>query len=265
MADNWIQVAGEALKLPGLLVEIYGDAAKPGVKQVGKALETVLGLGNTILWPVTWANERSRIYLEKNLENYRRKLEAIPFERISEVSPEIGVPVAEKLAYVRDEKLSELYTALLAKASCKDTLEFAHPSFVNVINNLSPDEALLLEYFIKHADLIFITAKWVDPKTHTYSFAGQLLLDPNRTTGLVYPRNIPAYLSNLSGLGLVSIHEDRFVSEQAPYANYEEVEKHWKAVLPTVNDNFPERTMKIDRGVICSTEFGRQFIRACHT
>ena len=35
---------------------------QPGVGGLGKALETVLGLGNTILWPIALVNERSRIY-----------------------------------------------------------------------------------------------------------------------------------------------------------------------------------------------------------
>lgn len=264
MSDGWIQVAQEALKLPGLIVEIYGDAAKPGVRQVGKALETVLGLGNTILWPAAWANERSRIYLEKNLEAYRKKLEAIPHEKISEIPPEIGVPIAEKIAYIRDQRLAELYVALLAKSSCIDTLEQAHPSFVNVINNISPDEALLLEYFVTQSDLIFITAKWVDAKDQSYIFAGQLLLHPDRLIGLVFPKNIRAYLSNLSGLGLISIHENRSITGTGSQADYSILEKHWRSALPDKHQKFSDRALEIEQGVICTTEFGRQFIQACH-
>ena len=264
MSGSWIQVAQEALKLPGLIVEIYGDVAKPGVRQVGKALDTVLGLGNTILWPIALANERSRIYLERNLEAYRRRLEAVPEEKISEVPPEIGVPIAEKIAYVRDERLADLYVSLLAKASCIDTIDQAHPSFVNVINNLSPDEAQLLEYFVPYNDLIFLTAKWIDPKTHLYSFAGELLLHPDQLTGLMFPANIPAYLSNLSGLGLVSVHHDRFISAEGQHADYDRVEAYWRATLPAANAELPGRTLQIERGVVCCTGFGRQFIRACH-
>ncbi len=263
MSNGWVQVANEALKLPTLIVEIYGDAAKPGVRQVGKALETVLGFGNTVLWPVTWANERSRIYLEKNLEEYRKKLESVPVDRISEVPPEIGVPIAEKIAYVRDERLADLYISLLAKASCVDTIEQAHPSFVNVINNLSPDEAQLLEFFIDY-DLIFLNAKWVDLKTGTFRFAGQLLLHSDRLIGLAFPGNIGAYLSNLSGLGLVSIHHDRLSADTAPHSDYSALEAHYRSVIPPTNPDYPDRTLKFEKGVICRTEFGFQFTRACH-
>ena len=119
-----------------LLTQLYGDLAKPGVAQVGKALSTVLGLGNTILWPIQLLNERARIRLESNLERFRQKVSQIPLEKVTPVAPEIGVPIAEKLSYVADRDLRELYTNLLAKASNVDTVSQAHPSFVNVLRNL---------------------------------------------------------------------------------------------------------------------------------
>src|SRR5262245_34720346 len=118
MSKEWIELGKEALRLPGLLLEIYGDLAKPGVKQAGRALETVVGLGNTILWPIAWANERSRIALKRNLEKYREEIKHLPEEKVTPVPPEIGVPIAEKLGYVTDEELSDLYVNLLARASC---------------------------------------------------------------------------------------------------------------------------------------------------
>lgn len=115
MTNEWVVVAKEALKIPSLIVEIYGDVAKPGVKQVGKALDTVLGLGNTLLWPVYLVNEKSKLSIQKNLESYRKKLENIPEDKIINVAPEIGVPIAEKLSYVSDESISNLYVTFLLK------------------------------------------------------------------------------------------------------------------------------------------------------
>ena len=80
MNDENLELPSLAGQFPGLLQEVYGDLAKPGVRQVGKALRTVLGLGNTILWPLAWANERSKIALEYNLERYRKKMEGTPDE-----------------------------------------------------------------------------------------------------------------------------------------------------------------------------------------
>jgi len=259
MPNGWLQVAQEAIKIPGLLVQFYGDLAKPGVQQVGKALGTVFGLGNTVLWPIQWANERSRIALERNLENYRIRLESVPIEKIIPVAPEIGVPIAEKLSYVSDTKLSELYINLLTKASNSEFVWEAHPSFVNIITNLSPDEAHLLEYFVQRKNLEFVNAKWSAPEV--YSFAGELLIDQVHAASLAFPGNIQAYFSNLAGLGLVSIHLDRSVHGSNVYTALEEF---WTTYFNSKTPPAPDRTLEFERGAICVTTFGRQFIHACH-
>ena len=170
MSNGWLEVAREALKLPALIFDIYGDLLKPGVKQAGKALETIIGLGNTILWPITLGNERARIALERNLERYRSQLENLPEENIVAVPAEIGVPIAEKLSYVSDEELSSLYVNLLAKASTSATAKFAHPSFVNVINNLCPDEAVYLKELYKLSALPFIEVRQTIKHTDRYNY-----------------------------------------------------------------------------------------------
>ena len=214
-----------------------------------------------MLWPIHLANERSRLYLERNLQDYRSRLEKVPEEKIVEVTPEIGVPLAEKLAYVRDTKLADMYVTLLAKASNVATVADAHPSFVNVINNLSPDEAQLLEIFVAGEDLEFAAAKWAAPGNYSYSFAGDLLLAPERMSNLVFPQNVPAYLSNLAGLGLVSIHHDRTIHDNTVYPT---IEAHWSTQFPSTLAPEPGRTLKFEFGVICATAFGLKFIHACH-
>src|SRR5262249_9171913 len=107
MLDNVKEGIKEGIK--DLLPEIYRDMLKTGVKQVGQAMETVIGLGNTALWPIAWTNARARIALEKNLEKYREEIKHLPEEKVAPVPPEVGVPIAEKLSYVTNEELSDLY------------------------------------------------------------------------------------------------------------------------------------------------------------
>jgi hypothetical protein len=94
VSGTWLEVLREAAKLPALLADIYGDLLRPGVRQAGKALETVVGLGNTVMWPIALANERARIALERNLEKYREQLEDVSEEKIVPVPPEVDVPIA---------------------------------------------------------------------------------------------------------------------------------------------------------------------------
>jgi hypothetical protein len=263
VADGWLQVAQEVLKVPGVLVEIYGDLARPGVRQVGKALETVLGLGNTILWPVALANERSKLALERNLERYRLEMEKVPEGKVVGVCPELGVPIAEKLSYVEDDSLSAMYAKLLATGSNLDTLALAHPSFVNVINNLSPDEAHLLAFFATNQDLpiSYAVAKASDGTQRP--IAGPLASD-DVLSGLHYPENIDAYLSNLDGLGLLKVRTDQWLAEDKYYESVESKRRDELSKVVASDPGLAGRQLKYNRGIAQRTSFGQKFILACH-
>jgi hypothetical protein len=155
------------------------------------------------LWPLELLNEKAKIALEKNLEKYRLRLIDLPENDIVGVPPEVGVPISEKLTYVTNEELSDLYVNLLAKASRIDTAHLAHPSFVNLINNLSPDEAVLLRAL--HNNLPFITARRVTKKTGEFFVVGDLLTGLANKLQLSFSNNLVAYFSNYVGLGIIEI------------------------------------------------------------
>ena len=259
MTPELLPVLAEAAKLPELLKEIYGDLAKPGVVQVGKALSSVFGLGNTILWPVQLLNERVRIALEANLERYRQKLADIPPEKIVPVPPEVGVPIAEKLAYIQDVELKELYLNLLAKGSILESQSQAHPSFVNVINNLSPDEGVLLKQF-KAAPQPFVFARLSNPATNYWMEIVEMSFPILPAIHLAFPQNLVAYVSNLEGLGLVKVIRNEQVVPESVYLPMEEaIRTLYKDITPI--PEYPELTCS--RGRINVTSFGRLFLNAC--
>ena len=260
MATEWLPALAKAVADPALLKEIYGDLAKPGVSQVGKALGGILGLGNTVLWPIHLLNERSRVALEANLESYRKKLESVPEANIVTPPAEVGVPIAEKLAYVTDVDLRELYTSLLAKASNSQTQSLAHPSFVNVLNNLSPDEANLLKFFDRHNQVAFCSGRFIDPQKNYWIQVIDLHFSLDSDTPLVFPANKVAYISNLEGLGLVRVLRDVFI---VPETIYEPMEAQLKAAFQNVPSppNLPE--FQTQRGKLEVTQFGTLFLQAC--
>lgn len=262
MSSGWLEVAREAVRLPALLSDVYGDLLRPGVKQVGRALETVVGLGNTILWPVALANEKARIALDKNLEKYRAQMENVPEEEVVNVPPEIGVPIAEKLAYVTDEELSDLYVNLLAKASTKETAKFAHPSFVNVINNLSPDEALILKDFHTRVLIPFVTAQLTKKESSDFRIAGDVLTGVETRLPLSFPQNVVAYLSNLEGLGLIQIRRDLKIVQPDLY---DTLEAAYKPACEKLNSDRETLELKFVHGKIDVTPFGKIFMNACLT
>lgn len=212
-----------------LLKEIYGDLAKPGVVQVGIALATVIGLLNTCLSPIKFLNEKAELNRQNNLKQLAKRFSEIPPEKIVEAPPEIAVPIAEKLAYVSNEELRNLYIELLAKASTKDLNENAHPSFINIINSLSPDEAILLKILnkIKHIK-VSTSKKRIKNRNEAFynNFKHHEEFDK-----VIFAQNFSAYLQNFEGLGIISIIDDnslqvehikkigRFIDDKLKYPN----------------------------------------------
>ena len=260
MPSDLIPVALRELDAKGLLKQVYGDLAKPGVTQVGLALSTVLGLGSTILWPIQLLNERTKLFLEANLERYREKLAGVSPEQIVPVPTEIGVPLAEKLSYVTDKDLCELYTTLLAKASKKETQGQVHPSFVNILNNISPDEALLIKDLAESSLQPFITVRLTNPNDGLWIELADIFFEPKSNDKLSFPNNIAAYIHNIKGLGLFEIARDNFA---APYTRYDPIELAARERFTGVKllDGFTMLTFL--RGKIEVTRLGWLFISAC--
>ena len=255
-----MDLINQIAKSPAILKEIYGDLAKPGAQQAGKALSTIIGLGNTMLWPVALLNEKAKISLENNLEKYRKKLEEVPEEDISEAPPEVGVPIAEKLSYVSNEELSEMYTELLAKASQKSQANLAHPSFVNVINNISPDEAILLKSIRRMPSLPFVEVQWKLKTKNEWQTLNPMLMGLTCLNQLQHPNNVHAYISNLEGLGIFHIRQDVFmVGENI----YEPLEDYAKQAYSNLEGQVEDRTITFKRGKIEITSFARLLLDAC--
>lgn len=256
-----------------LLKEIYGDLAKPGVAQVGIALATVIGLLNTCLSPIKFLNEKTELNRQNNLKQLAKRFSEIPPEKIVEAPPEIAVPITEKLIYVSNDELRNLYIELLAKASTIDLNEFAHPSFINLINSLSPDEALLLKYFKENPS--------ISPpyffETHirkSEAFAHYLLDDKRRQTGFPYtpekivglqfPNNLSGYLENFEGLGIIYMTE----SNSAQINMFKDIEQ-------TINRSLDRAGVQVQRLSLLSysrlneqrqslyvTNYGKLFLNA---
>jgi len=247
-----------------ILLEVYGDLLKPGVSQVGQAIGTLLGYGNTILMPLALKNEKSKITIQSNLNNYRQKLEEIPKENIQSVVPEIGVPILEKLMYVSDETLVELYTELLAKASDKEQCESTHPSFVNIINNLSPKEVKILEAIDEQALALVLVSALSSTNSHPIEQLSDLIFEND-----IYDENTTAHISNLVGLGLIETTFDTWLIDTQKYIKLEEKIKQVYSKIP-VDSNSPKTMISLQngdldfkKGYIKISSFGGLFLKSC--
>ncbi|MCE5181879.1 MAG: DUF4393 domain-containing protein [Betaproteobacteria bacterium] len=255
-----MDLLNEIAQSPAILKEVYGDLAKPGVQQAGKALSTIIGLGNTMLWPIALLNEKAKIALKENLEKYRKKMEGISVEDVCEVAPEVGVPIAEKLSYVTNEELSEMYTELLTNASQNQKANIAHPGFVNIINNISPDEAILMKSVRNIPGIPFIEVRLMLKNKNEWNTLNSMMPGLACLSELHYPNNIHAYMSNLEGLGVFQIRQDIYmVGENI----YEPLEEYARTQYSIFEKSDGDLALAFPRGKIEITPFARLLMNAC--
>jgi hypothetical protein len=263
--DHDIDTPLGQLPIQKLLPAIYQDALQPGVKQIGVALESVVGLVPTLMLPLKYVNEAAKLLLTQRLELLGKKLQQQTVSETVPIAPEIGVPVMEKLMHVRDDSLAELYIQLLASSANTNTVSTAHPSFVHLIANLSPDEAALLQLFHNPDDPIswpYLNAHLVQESITDGIILRGPLLGWERIVRLQFPDNLPAYVDNLTRCGFLRVDWSiRMAWHSNLGSNFDVLERLYR-------DGFGQAAradtkIEFSRGTVTLTELGRLFIRCC--
>jgi len=150
--ENEGNVEGTIKAVTGLVKEvpIYEDAIQPVAKEAGKVFHTVGRAVNAALIPVkglVWGIEKFEDFIKTKVE---KKLIHTPVSEICSPNLSVAGPAFESLKYAGyEETLREMYANLLANAMDIKTKNDAHPSFVEIIKQLSTQEAKLLLYLIK--------------------------------------------------------------------------------------------------------------------
>lgn len=246
---------------PNILGQIYEDLAQPSVRAVGGALGTVFEFSSSILLPVKLLNEKVKLNFTKNLNDYKKKLEEVPEEKRCEVHPQIGTPIVEKLTYTTNEEIADLFTTLLVNASNIDMISTAHPSFVNMIERLSPDEARIIKYLKGREDVQYCDFRGKAKVGGGFTTMGEHLTLIPFEVQLDFSNNVNAYLSNLVSMGILFDMDGKYIIDQTIYNKikeqhkFEEYKSRW---VPHVFKDFVT-----NNSYYKVTDFGKLFIRAC--
>ena len=244
---------------PEVITEIYKDLAQPSVHKMGLALGTVFEFSYTFLLPLKLKNEKAKLNFQKNINEYKSKIEKIPEEKICEVNPQIGVPILERLTYTTNEELVDLFTSLLAKASDTDNVNLAHPGFIHVMESLSVDEARIVKFLSNGQDIPFITLKLYQHNGH-FNILEKNLNILRQKINFNFPQNIGTYLDNFLRLGILEktnfAAADPTIYEDILEANNFSVREKALLALPQY------REVQKKNSLFIVTDYGTQFIKS---
>lgn len=255
--------------LAQIVVPVYEDVAQPAAREVGKALQTVTKTIHIALAPVSafvWGYEKIKDFI---CEKVAEKLKNVPPEDIVTPAPNVAGPLLEALKYTGYESaLSELYANLLAASMDKSMKNGAHPAFVEIIKQLTPDEAKLIRLF-SDLNLPFplLTIRW-EHKNPSTERSGGIDVCSNFSVfadkiGLEYLDQMPVYIGNLSRLQLIEVPELFQYTSPGVYQDLENAPQVIK--LKDQIELNPDLKCVLQRKGVKITDLGKQFIRICVT
>lgn len=253
------------------------EAAKetPGFKKAaelrGDRLAVKEQLGLIIMRPLARIMGVSREYFDTNFgQDFAAKIADIPEENLQTPKGIIAGPVMEGLGYSLDEpNLKDMYLELLARASDDRAAAEAHPSFVEVIRQLSGEEAGLLGYVLKVADgrlpLVGVRLNLLPDGSQIGLKNGIVNLVDLSTGEPVVNHMMETYLDNWARLGLIELDYGMWLAASGSY--------DWAESRPEVEDA-RERGQKMQlradqtseveivKGTVRTTHFGARFRKA---
>lgn len=262
LKDNTIKNTIDAMTGLAKAIPIYEDAIQPAAQELGKSLATMAKTINIALAPISaivWGYEKISEFVLKKLSE---KLQNVEETKIISPDPIIVGPALEALRFTGNhETLRELYANLIANSMDENTVKNAHPSFVEIIKNMSSDEALILQLF-KSSDTRFpiIHVKKKDRTTSSY----QILLYNHTNIGskanCLYPELTSEYIDNLCRLGLLKIPETSSLSNTSIYEELTKSEDYEELKRQEENESY---IITEDKKFIELTDFGCLFTLAC--
>lgn len=240
------------------LTDVFPETANQADKALSMTIRAINAALVTIK-PAIWGFERIGEWLDKKLPE---KLKNVPEENI--ITPPINIagPAIEAMRFTGEgDELREMYANLLASSMNKELTLQAHPRFVEIIKNLSSDEAKLLSIFSKNGLLeleIFSHSILTHRKDKYYSY--NYLEKSFRNFINITDDQINISLDNLSHLGIVSMDIDSFYENDLVDGNkilgYPFLHTTLRAKLNVIRNRDCFESHKIYTG----TMFGNKFV-----
>lgn len=257
-----IDIVVETVKTVGK--DVYEDGLKPVVKPTGELGGLIPRTIKAALAPL----EKWIMVREYNLEATRRlleeKLQNTPAELIESPEPYIAVPALQYTSYCMDnDELRNMYANLLANSMTKVVKDGVHPGFVEIIKQLSPDEAKILKHMKTHPVEPTITLKY------KHAAGGGVAIirdfsDIGERVGCEQPQNIAAYFDNMVRLGLiVNVGNLSYLTDKT---RYEPLKHHrWVSVYATDEQAQARGFDKysFEEGFVRLSAYGENFCSVC--
>lgn len=263
VADATKEVAKDIVKELPIKDVTTNVLAKPS-SEVGQ------GFGN-LFWLVFSPIHAARAALEPRIEGYKKRIEEkvskIPEDRL--VNPPLNIvgPALEASRYhIEDEELQEMFASLIAASMDLQTKDQVHPSYVEVIKQLSSMDSNVLLALDKERNCPIgsIVAELNPGVHHTIKMDVIPFDEMNIETIDLYCSSV----QNLKRLSLVEVDYTRNYMVEHAYDTLLEhpIMEQFKEEYnkPGKYPRLAGRPIVLQRGIWYFTTFGERFLKCCN-
>lgn len=191
-------------------------------------------------------------------------LKLIPAENIIPPKANVVVPVLQNASLTEEPDLLKMYATVLANSMDKFMQSGIHPGFVDVIRQLSSDEAKILKYMNQHPTVPTVTLRATDENRAGFSVVKNFS-NVGELTGCEVPYNTGFYFDNLQRLGLVSNGGNMVVlSDESLYEPLEN-NKYMHDKMNNIRQQQTYNRPLLMAGFFELSDYGKAFCKACMT
>lgn len=240
-------------------------ALEPAAKALAKRTAVKQQIRLKLWQPLGMLFGVSRDYFANDFENEMAdRMADVPEEDVMTPKLSIAGPAVQGISFtVEEPDLKAMYLNLLAAASDRRTEGNAHPSFAEVIHQLSSEEARLLSAVLRSTNLPIVEIRigsqteenpsaqgWVTHETNVMQLV-------NRLGGQVWSNQHAVFVDNWVRLGLVNVDFQTYLSADDSYGWVEDNPVYKFAQAE--HDTPDVKRVTYAKGVLTVTPFGRRF------
>lgn len=244
--------------------EAYNDGGKPFVKSTGELIALIPRSIHAALSPLEKWVLKKKYNITETKKLLEEKLKNVPPENIESPEPYIAVPALQYISYCMDnEELRNMYANLLANSMNKVIKNGVHPGFVEIIKQLSPDEAKILHGFKKHKLVSTIDLRYVKQDGGGIDIV-KYFSTIGEETNCEDKYETEKYFNNLDRLGLISTEfGTSFVNKELyiPLKEHPYIKEN-EAIPDLYKDAGYIKTGKVE-GFFSLTAYGKAFCAVC--
>jgi hypothetical protein len=240
----------------GKAADEFGKEIAPLGREIADVTARTVRLALRGLSDVITGAERIYDWMEAALI---KRLKDVPENELAPPSARIALPALQGAVFASEEPeapIREMFANLIAKDMTKQGKRDVHPSFVEIVKQLSTDDAKVLQYFHQHGSQLIGEINLTIPNQPGFRTIGQYV---TVSGGFGHERSMRSVYS-LARLGLIEINFSKFPLS----SEFDELEK--AALQESSVQLLVEHTKgktSVRKGGLYLTPIGHAFVRVC--